>query len=181
MSSGALDFEAIAREQRAAIRRGLLRRGVPARDLDDAAQDVLQAIARRLPSFAPTDPTSIPRWIGAICVRIGASYHRTAYRRGEVLMEGDELEGLLEVHGTAESPEEQGLRGELLARGLRLVEQIDPEAREVFKAYAIDGLDISTIAAAQGICDNTAWTRLRIARLQVRAGMTRELARERGR
>src|SRR5579862_8272818 len=57
----------------------LRRLGVPARSLDDAAQDVLLVVHRRLGSFDGRAP--LRRWLAGICVRVARQEYRTRRRR----------------------------------------------------------------------------------------------------
>jgi len=62
---------------------GLLRFGVPEKDVADATQDVFAVVHRKLGAFEGR--SEIDTWVHGICRRVAADYRRRACNRHEVL------------------------------------------------------------------------------------------------
>lgn len=163
-------FEQIRRVYGKRIRRKLRRLGVPARDLDDVAQEVLRAVERRLPAFDPllcSHPESaLSAWLSEICRRRAANHHRGMRRRAEVFFDKNELDAF----GSSDrGVEEQYSAHEGTALLRRLLSQLEPDRRAILEAHELEGIAMVDIAVALQIPLNTAWNRLRLAREDLRA------------
>lgn len=147
--------------------RVLRRLGVPERDLDDAAQDVFVVVHRRLPSFE--GGLSLRAWLFGIARRVALGRRRRASQRLEQL--GSES---LDV-GADASKEEQIAARALLERALAV---LDAEKREVLFLYELEGMPMHEVAEAVGCPVQTAYSRLRTARVLVRDQLSQLLERK---
>ena len=156
-----------------AIRRWLARLGVPEADLDDVVAEVIArawaSIARG--NFKP-DPelpprTALQKWMWAVTWRQSSTFLSRAYRRHELIF--------AEVPDSRATTEEPAI----LARDeLALLCGIPLKRRAVLLAHAA-GCGIPEIAEALGIPVATAWSLLRLARVDLLAILKRRAARER--
>jgi RNA polymerase sigma-70 factor (ECF subfamily) len=136
--------------------RSLRRFGIPASDVDDAAQQAFMTLADRLCDVAPGSERA---FLLATAARLAANRRRKDARRSEVL-----TADLDERGGGAPNPEEAMLvkqRRELLDHGL---EQLPLEQRTVFVLFELEGFSLPQIAQALAIPLGTATSRLRRAR-----------------
>lgn len=156
--------------------RMLLRFGVPDRDVEDVAQEVLITSHRKWSSFdAPLEGSqrSARRsWVLAIAWRTAGSYHRNALR-GPVLLENPDDTSLDPGdHDTPDTERQIDLRrmGVILTE----LECATTTARwSIFVAYEIEGLDLPQIAKREGLPSGTVSNRLRLARRDLRAALVR--------
>jgi RNA polymerase sigma-70 factor (ECF subfamily) len=144
--------------------RTLRRLGVHEADVKDVCQDVFLVVHRRLPDFDGT--SSIKTWLCGIAIRRASQYRRRARHRREKLT--DELP---DVAGPAEQ-EAQVRQKELLRRLDAVLDGLDEQQREVFVLYELEGLTMNEIAKMLGCPLQTAYSRLRAARVLVRAAFT---------
>ena len=155
--------------------RTLRRLGVPDKDCDDATQDVFVVVHRRLPEFRPEAP--LKHWLFRISSRI-ARDHRRSVRRKEpkehasLGLESGQIADL-EQHSPADSAERSAA-----ARLIRsLLQELDESKREVFILAELEQLTAPEIAQALEIPLNTAYSRLRHARLEFEAALERHRTR----
>src|SRR6187402_980404 len=143
--------------------RTLRRLGVADKDCDDATQDVFIVVHRRLPEFRPEAP--LKHWLFRITSRI-ARDHRRADRRKNPKEQGltpvahEEIEDLQQ-----RSPVDAAERS-AAARLIRdLLQELDQPRREVFILAELEQMTAPEIAQALEIPLNTAYSRLRRARI----------------
>jgi RNA polymerase sigma-70 factor (ECF subfamily) len=146
--------EAVHRHS-ALVWRALRRFGVPARDVDDAAQQVYLALSQRL---SEVEPAREAGFLVAVAVRVAANARRKLERSPEVLTDG------LDATASHHTPEallgEKQLREEL-DRGLQT---LPLEQRAVFVLFELEGFSLPEIAEALQVPLGTATSRLRRAR-----------------
>lgn len=143
--------------------------GVPARDLEDVAQDVFVVVHRKLPSWeARADMRS---WLYAIAHRVAKDHRRLAWNRRSVPLGDDH-----EEEGAA-GPEDAALARRALEEVADVLAQLDEEQRMVFVLYELEGLTMESIAEAMQCPVKTAYSRLRLARERLHAA--REVSRDR--
>ncbi|MFO0587212.1 MAG: sigma-70 family RNA polymerase sigma factor [Polyangiaceae bacterium] len=166
-------FERIVSENASFVRRTLNQLGVPARSLADVEQEVYRGLYRGLPAFDPSlaaqPEVAIRSWLFGICERQAANHRRSEIRRGEVLVDVDDLDTAFD----APSSEESLIEAERKALLHRLLATLEPRRRAVVVAYELEGIPMSEVAAAVGIPVNTAWNRLRLAREDLRDAWNR--------
>ena len=143
--------------------RTLRRLGVTTTELDDAVQDVFVVVHRRLGDF---DGRSLRGWLYAIAVRVASDHRRgVASRRRAALSEtlvdpGPDPARTSEVHNSVR------LLHELLGG-------LEENKRVVFVLGELEELSAPEIAEALGENLNTVYSRLRAARAEFDAGLTR--------
>ncbi len=140
----------------------MLRRfGVPADRVEDSFQQVFLITLERLDDIVPGRERS---FVYGVAIRIARCYVRSTWR--EVPEEESDLRESIQ----------QGADGLLDRRRLieacdRILECIEPPLREVFILHEIEGLSGVEIAALLEIPEGTVHSRLRRARIRVRANV----------
>jgi len=150
----------------ASIWRLLRRFGVPAAELDDAAQEVFWVAARRLGDIAAGREHP---FLYGVAVRVASNL----LRRERVTPAGVELAALEELADSGPSPEQQ-LEAQRARALLELVLcRLPLELRTVFVLFELEGMAIRDIAELQEIPLGTASSRLRRAREEFSAASKR--------
>ena len=143
----------------------LRRLGAPDRDLEDLTHDVFVQVERHLAEYDPARP--MKPWLFGFAFRVFSQHKRRGRRRPE------------EPGETAHAVDPAPLADERLAieQDRRLViaalGAIEPDRRAVFVLYEIDDVAMDEIAAVMKIPVNTAYSRLRVARAEFKAAVTR--------
>src|SRR6478752_5258509 len=137
--------------------------GVAAAALEDAAQDVFVVVHQRLASFQ--GDSTLRTWIFGIVRRVAHRYRRSAQRKGSTAPL--EHEPVSPEPGPLEKVQDVQAAGfvERFANGL------DDRKREVFVLGILEGLSVPEVAEALHVPLNTAYTRLRRARLEFRRAL----------
>lgn len=152
------------------------RLGVSADAMDDVVQEVFIVIHARLHTLQ--QPGSLRSWIYGV-VRRTVSGHRRARRFQET--SGAEFvdigKTLAPFPPTPLELTEQGARVALLSS---ILAELDEAKREVFVLAEIEEMSVPEIAEALEIPLNTAYSRLRAARIAFEAGLARRAARSKG-
>lgn len=150
-------FELVYAEEFDFVWRCLQGLGVPSASLDDAAQDVFVIVHRRLPSFEGR--SSLRTWLYGVVRNVAFKQRRRQKRKPSESLEHE-----------PESPErgpEERAQDQQAARFIRkFVSGLDERKREIFVACLLEQLSVPEVAEALGIPLNTAYTRLRAARLE---------------
>jgi RNA polymerase sigma-70 factor, ECF subfamily len=146
MVTGQLDF----------IWRCLRRMGIPAGDVDDAAQQVFLVASSKLSSIAPGSERS---FLFATASRIAANARRAVHRR-------DEAHRHLAHHDPEHTPSPEELTDQLRARALmdRVLVDMPEELREAFVLFELEELSVSEVAEILAVPIGTVGSRLRRAR-----------------
>ncbi|MFO0591865.1 MAG: sigma-70 family RNA polymerase sigma factor [Polyangiaceae bacterium] len=175
-----LSFGEVATRQSAFILRALHTHGVASRDLDDAAQEVLLAVHKKLATFdadrARNPQRALHSWLLSIVQRIAANRRRRSARLAEDLTVPESL-----PHSPVDlvSPTEQAWfenEDERLVRSL--LDQIPAERAAVLRAYDLEENPMEAVARSLGIPVNTGWCRRRLGLQDLRAALTRRAATE---
>ncbi|WP_437727344.1 RNA polymerase sigma factor [Sorangium sp. So ce861] len=168
---------AIAGEHFSFIARYLARLGVRAQDIEDVAQEVLAGAYRALPRF-DASRGSVRSWLMGIATHQASNHFRRAHRRRERLRSLDDLAELPD--GTPDSEQRVIARDR---RGVldQLLAEMPMERRCVFVAHELEEIDMAEIAQQLSIPLSTAWSRHRLAWVDIEAAMRRWQARQRGR
>lgn len=173
-ASGVPPFEVLYAAQFSFVWRNLRRLGVPQSSLRDAAQDVFLVVLRRLPDFEGRAP--LQSWLYSIVVRVARQYRRSHRRKD--LGATDDADQVAEFREP--SPQRHAERNEALRLLLELLDQLDADKREAFVLSDLEELSAPEIALALDVNVNTVYSRVRAARLELRAALTARAARERG-
>ncbi len=140
------------------------RLGVPAASVEDVAQEVFLVLHRRRHEFR--NDSSVRTWLHGIALHAGRR-HRERARRA--------LEPTRRPPTPAEprTPEEDVSTKRDLERLDALLDGLTGEQREVFVLVEIAELPVPEIAELLSVKLNTVYSRLRLARAAVRAGIDR--------
>jgi RNA polymerase sigma-70 factor, ECF subfamily len=139
------------------VRRVLRARGVPAHDVEDAAQDVFLVAFRRYDDFVPV--ASFKTWLFAIAVKVARDHRRRAIRKG----------GLAELHeGEIACWRADPCTVAAVAQSLAALEHklqgLAGAQRDVFILAALEQMTAPEIAELLSVKLNTVYSRLRAAR-----------------
>ncbi len=164
-------FDSLYDDHFAFVWRSLRCLGVAPDSLDDCAQEVFLVVHRRLCEFEGR--SSVKTWLFGIVVGI-ARNHRRGRRRRECLDPvSDDLQHL------APGPDEVLEANRALLFVERCLGRLDDDKREVFVLAEIEGMTAPEIAEVFSMPVNTVYSRLRAARAQFDATVTRLEASER--
>lgn len=153
--------------------RTLRRLGVPEADARDAVQDAFLLVHAHLHEFEGR--SSLRTWIFAIC-RSVARRRRLQARRAPLLYEDGSVDDELDLRTDVARGVEHN---EQLARLNAILSPLPAEQRNVFILFEIEQWTGQEISETLGIPLGTVYSRLELARKAFRAGMQRDLARER--
>jgi len=159
-----LDAGALYADYFGFVWRNLLRLGVPADSLEDAAQEVFLVVHRRGESF--DERRSVQSWLIGIMIRV-ARNRRRALRRGWfrlTALRGDEV--LHALPSDAAGPAELVAKREAARLLSRALDALDDNKRAIFVLVDIEQLTVPEAADALGVNLNTAYARLRAARVE---------------
>jgi RNA polymerase sigma-70 factor, ECF subfamily len=147
------------------------RLGVGASAIDDVVQDVFIAIHGSLHTLQR--PEALKSWLYSVTRRTVSNHHRAARARGGKgnTVVDDELES------TQPTPFEVTEKNSELQLLANLLAELDEPKREVFALVEIEEMSVPEVADALEIPVNTAYSRLRAARLAFEAAVARHDAR----
>jgi RNA polymerase sigma-70 factor (ECF subfamily) len=152
------------------------RLGVAPAAVDDVVQEIFMVIHAKIQSLQK--PQSLRSWIYGIVRRTVSDHHRSRRTReasGAAFAVQSELE--LPAPPTPSDLAEQSDQVKLL---FRLLEEIDAPKREVFMLAELEEMTVPEIAEALEIPVNTAYSRLRAARILFEEKVTRRALGEKG-
>jgi RNA polymerase sigma-70 factor (ECF subfamily) len=130
--------------------RTLLRLGVRSGDVDDVAQELFLTVHRALPSFDASRP--VRPWLCGFSVRFAANYRRLGRLSDATL---DDVE---------RKPAPVGSDLEARDLVLKILERLDFDRRTVVVMHDLEGFDAPEIARQLEVPLNTIYSRLRLAR-----------------
>ncbi|HVY25844.1 MAG TPA: RNA polymerase sigma factor [Polyangiaceae bacterium] len=161
----ATTFPEIFQQHARFLWRTLMHLGVPSREAQDLCQEVMIIVHRRLPDFTGQ---SVRSWLYGICVRVASDYRRSARVRREI-PQGELPEG----GGTEDNGEQQDRRAEG-QRLLRALEQLSEEKRAALVLYEVEELTLAEVSEALGVPLQTVYSRIKVARQDLRRALERE-------
>lgn len=166
------DLHVIFEEHADHVGNSLRRLGVRDADVPDLVQEVFVVVHQILPDYDPERP--FWPWLFGILYRTAAAYRRKAFR--EVLDDGS----VIDARADSSKNLDEAIRLEENRRlVLAALQHVELHRRAVFVMADIDGVAVPEIARTLGIGLNTAYSRLRLAREDFRAAVTR-LSKRRG-
>jgi RNA polymerase sigma-70 factor, ECF subfamily len=164
-----LDFPALYKDHFSYAWKTLRRLGVHERDLADITHDFFIVVLRALPQYDRTRP--IKPWLFGIAFRVVSDYRRSPRVSRELLREAPEVPDV-------DLPADDRLAAaQARALLLRALEELDLDRRAVFVMHDLDGQAVPEIASALAIPLGTAYSRLRLARVDLAAAVKRLRAR----
>jgi RNA polymerase sigma-70 factor (ECF subfamily) len=173
-TESALDVTSIHRDHADFLWASLHRLGVRSADLEDALQEVLVVVHRRLGSY--DRQSRITTWLFGICLRVAAAQRRRASTRREEL--GSDARARREP-SDAPSPEDIALENDARRRLDAVLDAMDPEKRAIFVMFEIESIACSDIADMLGVPIGTVHSRLYAARKDFEKSVARLGARSR--
>ncbi|APR85800.1 RNA polymerase sigma factor RpoE [Minicystis rosea] len=144
----------------------LYRLGVRRADLEDLTHEVFVTVHRLLPEYDETRP--LRPWLFGIAFRIASDYRRRARFAREV-PRGEAGDVASDTPGADDQLEAEQAR-RLVIEALH---ELDLDRRAVLVMHDIDGCPVPEIAHALSIPVNTAYSRLRLGREQLKAAIKR--------
>jgi RNA polymerase sigma-70 factor (ECF subfamily) len=159
-------FRAVFEGEFAYVFNSLCRLGVRRCDLEDVTHEVFVAVHRALPDYDPTRP--LRPWLFGIAFRLASDYRRSARFAREVPREPS-----CDVADAAPPADEQIAAEQARRVLLEALEALHIDRRAVVVMHDVDGCPIPEIAHALSIPVNTAYSRLRLGREDLRAAVKR--------
>jgi RNA polymerase sigma-70 factor (ECF subfamily) len=142
--------------------------GIREAGIDDAVQDVFIVVHRRLPEF--DGKHALSTWLFAIAYRVACD-HRRKHRRVSSL---DPLDDSAEqAPADSPSPAEHAEHAQRLRSLYAALDTLDDEKRALIVLAELEEQTVPQIAAITGSSVNTIYTRLRRARLELQAALTK--------
>ena len=169
-----LDFDHVYQQNLRFVWRALVASGVPEWRLEDAAQDVFAAVHARLGEFEGR--SKLTTWLYGIARHVALDHIRKAARERRRARELFVKVGAGE--GAPSSPEEEVGAAQARRLLLDLLDRIQPTLREVFVLVELEQVPVREVAAMLAIKENTAWSRLRLARAEFERQVARVRARD---
>lgn len=159
-------FRAIFEAELSYVLHTLCRLGVRRADLEDLAHEVFVTVHRLLPEYDPARP--LRPWLFGIAFRVASDYRRRARFSREVPREQER-----EVASEAPGADDQMAAEQARRLVIEALQELDLDRRAVVVMHDIDGAPVPEIADALSIPLNTAYSRLRLGRAQLRAAVRR--------
>ena len=157
------DFREMYRAHFAFVWTNLLRLGVRRGAIDDAVQDVFVVVHRRLPTFEARAATRT--WLFAIVRRVAAQHRRT-HRRADRRLRAVAAQPVAPVEDPTHRRELAWLLIEALA-------ELEEKQRAAIVLHALDGLPGPEVAAILGVKTDTAYSRIKAGRRELRRALSR--------
>jgi RNA polymerase sigma-70 factor (ECF subfamily) len=161
-------FDAVYNEFASYVWRNARRLGVAPSAVEDVMQEVFLVVHRRLPEFE--ERTSTRAWLSAILIRVVRAHHRRRARHGS----GIEPDTLADTRSP--SPHALVERDETLREFYGVLASMNEERREVLVLSELEDFTAPEIAHALGVNINTVYWRLRTARKEFEALVSRRRA-----
>jgi RNA polymerase sigma-70 factor (ECF subfamily) len=152
------------------------RLGVEPAAMDDLVQDVFIVIHAKLDTLER--PEALRSWIYSVVRRTASTYRRAKRAHGSARSEPELVRHVPSPDPTPFERTETNAELRLLAS---LLDELEEPKREIFGLVELDGLSVPEAAEALEIPLNTAYSRLRAARLAFEAALARHEARSKGR
>ena len=162
-------FEALYEEHFDFVWRSLRRLGIPAAHIDDAVQDVFLVVHRRLGEFEGR--STVKTWLFGIALRVASVHRRSAARRPTEPLTEEPADA---APAAAETLSEAREAARLVHQ---LLDCLDEDRRAVFVLSELEQMTAPEISAALGVNLNTVYSRLRLARRDFDAALSRHRAR----
>ncbi len=141
----------------------LRRLGVPYSDIEDVVHEVFLVMHRRWEDYDRTRP--LRPWLFGIAFRVASTHRRKGTR--EVLSDAYDAEDL------GARPDDAAAAGETRSLLLGALRQVPLERRAVLVMHDVDELPMREIAIELGLPLFTAYSRLRKARKELEAALSR--------
>jgi RNA polymerase sigma-70 factor (ECF subfamily) len=168
-------FQVVYEEQFDFVWTSVQRLGVDASSIDDVVQEVFIVIHARLHTLQR--PEALRSWVYGVARRTVSTYRRSKRTRAIVNATADGLE----VASPDPSPFDVAQTNSDLEFVAKLLAELDEPRRELLALVELHEMTVPEAAAALDMPLNTAYSRLRKARLAFEAALARHDARGEGR
>lgn len=168
-----LDFLVLYEELFPFVWRVARRRGIPASSLDDVCQDVFVIVHQKLAVFEGR--SSVKTWVYGILNNVILMRQRTAGRRDR---DREDLDPELVIDEAA-GPDVAASGAQAARIAEALLARLDDDKRTMFMLVELEGMSVPEAAEAVEANVNTAYARLRAARIEIAEAVARLRARER--
>lgn len=130
--------------------------GVPEADAEDAVQEVFLVVAKRLDAYE--ERGALRPWLVSIARQVAQHARRARFRHERKVQ-------ALPASESHDDPERRLAQNEALAFVNAFLAELDRDQAMVFYLADVEGLGVPEIAASLGVKLNTAYGRLRLARV----------------
>lgn len=168
LTSPAERYKAIVAREWGLVRRVARRCGVPEGERDDIAVEVFLRYQKHV--LAVAAPPAVRAWLRR-ATRLVAHEHFSA---SASVHEELSPAGLLDAAAQVACAEEGYLEKERCLALLAHLEDLPPAMREIFLAFAVEGLSIAQIGERCGLPPSTVWNRLRRVQEHLRGALRRD-------
>jgi RNA polymerase sigma-70 factor, ECF subfamily len=168
-------FQVVYEEQFNFVWTSVQRLGVDAGAVDDVVQEVFIVIHSRLHTLQ--HPEALRSWVYGVVRRTVSTYHRARRARAVI---GATADGL-EVASPEPTPFDVAQTNSDMEFVARLLAELDEPRRELLALVDLHGMTVPEAAATLDMPLNTAYSRLRKARIAFEAALARHDARGEGR
>ncbi len=168
----ALDASQLFDSHLAFVWRNLRRLGIAESAIEDAAQDVFLVVHRRWDTWKP-ERSSVETWLFGIALRVAQNHRRSQRRRLAWLLPSHDPIALQETPSLADGPAEILAQREAAALFERALAPMDHDKRAIFLMIDVEQMSVPEAATELGINLNTAYWRLRKARLAFRNALAK--------
>lgn len=155
------------------VYRNTRRLGVPAAAADDVVQDVFLALHRRLRDY--DGRASMQSWVYGILANTVRDYRRS-FRRKQAPLVATERDEDWGPASTRASPELVAQRGQDVALLLALLDELPEAQRELIVLADLEQMSVPEICSCLGGNSNTVYSRLRVARENLKSKLSRRRA-----
>jgi RNA polymerase sigma-70 factor (ECF subfamily) len=159
------DLRALYDAHFAFVWRNLRRLGVPADQMEDAAQEVFLVVHRRWDSF-DSSWSSVQTWLFGIVLRVAQNERRSQRRRVARLVPANDHHPIDAVASESASPSELVVKHEAARMLEEALEALSENERAIFVLVDIEQMPVPEAAEALALNLNTAYGRLRTARAE---------------
>jgi RNA polymerase sigma-70 factor, ECF subfamily len=160
-----IDFRTLFESEFRFVVRTLRYLGIRYNDVSDVAHDVFLHVFRHLAEYDPTRP--IRPWLFGFAYRIARDFRQLARHRHESGF------GTTDTMDPSPMAEDILIHSESVDLALSVLDQLGEDDRIIFVAHYLDELPVPEVAIALGLPLNTAYTRLRRARVSFEASARR--------
>lgn len=170
--AGQIGFESVYAEFFGFVYRNARRLGVPPSAADDVVQEVFLVLHRRLVEY--DGRASMQSWVYGILANTVRDYRRSFRRKQAPLVATDRDEEL----GPASSrrgPELSAQRNRDVALLMELLDELPEAQRELIVLADLEQMSVPEICSCVGGNTNTVYSRLRVARENLKGKLSRRL------
>jgi len=161
-----LEFKTIFDAEFSYVCRTLRRLGVAQGDIEDIAQEVFVSVYRRFADYDHQKP--IRPWLFAFAFRFAGNYLRSARHRREV-----STDAVPDPGQEGKGPEQRLAEQQTQQLVLDALQQVPLERRSALMMHDIDGFTAQQISEVMSIPVGTVYSRVSLARQEVRKAIQR--------